>query len=306
MSSSCVLQLFAIFGAAIVLKAAYDFSSFLYFHLLSPPKYHRYLYGKAPYALITGATDGIGKAVAKELYGIGFNLVLHGRNLDKLRKVQQEIKGSSGIRDVRLWMADASLPDVDFSNALKIWEDIEITLVFHNVGGGQPRAARVDGISEKVLMDDLRTNATFPWMLSRALLPKLRKASGPVELVFVGSFGAELPLPCYNPYGAAKAFLKQMSALLTADERFRHPTNVTTMYLIVGSVVSGSHRVAESLLSPTAESFAKHVVHKIGCGRRCVFAYVPHAVQLWAVGFLPERILLDAVANGVEAELKQA
>ncbi|KAI0684914.1 NAD(P)-binding protein [Cytidiella melzeri] len=306
MSSSTILQLFTAIGAAVALKAAYDLSSFLHFYLLSPPKYHRYLYGTAPYALVTGATDGIGKAVAKELYEKGFSLVIHGRNSDKLRKVQQEIKGSNGTRDVRLWVADASSPDVDFTSAVNLWEDIEITLVFHNVGGAEAKGARIDEIPEKVLMDDLRRNATFPWMLSRALLPKLRKASGPVELVFVGSLAAELPVPCLNPYGATKAFLQQMSDTIAADERIRKPTNVTTMYLRVGSVVSGSHRVPATLFSPSSELFAKHIVHKIGCGKRSVMVYLPHALQLWSMRLMPDSFILKALADAAEAEVKRA
>jgi 17beta-estradiol 17-dehydrogenase / very-long-chain 3-oxoacyl-CoA reductase len=134
-------QLFITLGVGVALKLAYDLSSFFYLHFLSPPQYHRYLYGKAPYVLITGASDGIGKAVAAELYAKGFNLIIHGRNADKLRAVQREIK-RDGTRDVRLWVADASSPDVDFESALKQWEDIEITLVIHNVGGTQMKDVR--------------------------------------------------------------------------------------------------------------------------------------------------------------------
>lgn len=136
MPTTQLYQAFATIGVAITLKAAYNLTSFLYFHFLSPPKYHRYLYGDAPYALVTGATDGIGKAVAKELYNKGFNLVIHGRNPEKLKKVQEDIlSSSSSKRHVRLWVADASAAEVDYASALKAWEDIEITLVINNVGG---------------------------------------------------------------------------------------------------------------------------------------------------------------------------
>ena len=143
MSSTQLFQLFTAVGAAVTLKAAYDLTSFVYFHFLSPPKYHRYLYGDAPYALVTGATDGIGKEIAKELYGKGFNLIIHGRNPEKLKKVQEEISNSSSAkRNVRLWIADASAADFDFTSVLKEWEDVEITLVIHNVGGSEPQDVR--------------------------------------------------------------------------------------------------------------------------------------------------------------------
>ena len=141
--SQTTTRILAGIGALVTLKATYDLTSFFYFHLLSRPTYHRYLYGDAPYALVTGATDGIGKAIAQELYSKGFNLIIHGRNPEKLKKVQENIQNSlSAKRAVKLWVVDASAPEVDFASALKEWEDIEITLVIHNVGGSYVKAAR--------------------------------------------------------------------------------------------------------------------------------------------------------------------
>ena len=141
--SQTTTRILAGIGALVTLKATYDLTSFLYFHLLSRPTYHRYLYGDAPYALVTGATDGIGKAIAQELYNKGFNLIIHGRNPEKLKKVQEDIQNSlSAKRAVKLWVVDASAPEVDFASALKEWEHIEITLVIHNVGGSYVKAAR--------------------------------------------------------------------------------------------------------------------------------------------------------------------
>ena len=91
-------------------------------------------------ALVTGASDGIGKAIARELYYRGFNLIIHGRNEEKLRKVREQIQAQGGGRDVRLWVQDAHTHTLDFTGALKQWSDLEITLVIHNVGGSPPRA----------------------------------------------------------------------------------------------------------------------------------------------------------------------
>ena len=143
MISPLFTQTLTSIGTVVALKSACDFTSFLYFHLLSPSTYSRFLHGRAPYALVTGASDGIGKAVAKELYAKGFNVIIHGRSAEKLKKVQEEIQSSSNVeRDVRLWVANARAPDVDLVQALKDWSDIEITLVIHNVGGAQLTNAR--------------------------------------------------------------------------------------------------------------------------------------------------------------------
>ena len=127
-------------GIAVVLKSLYDFVSFLAFHS-SAPSVHRYLYGKAPYAIVTGATDGIGKSTAKELYKRGFNIILHGRNPDKLRLVQNELK-TLGNNEVKIWVEDVCRDNIDFARAITQWEGMEITLVVHNVGGSAFRAER--------------------------------------------------------------------------------------------------------------------------------------------------------------------
>lgn len=135
-------QALAIVGGLVAAKATFDLLNFVYFHTRSS-RVTRYLHGKAPYALVTGATDGIGKSTAKELYRRGFNLIIHGRNAEKLERVRKEIIAVGGAgKDVKVWVADAGSPDVDFDGAVKSWDELEITLVLHNVGGAPSRGVQ--------------------------------------------------------------------------------------------------------------------------------------------------------------------
>lgn len=109
----------------------------IWFYFLRPgDAYKKYLTGPRPYALITGATDGIGKALAKELYDKGFNLIIHGRNQEKIFSVIDELKTSSPSGgDVKYFLADANRPDVDFGGIAERFEGLNITLLVNNVGG---------------------------------------------------------------------------------------------------------------------------------------------------------------------------
>lgn len=129
-----LIEFFA--GLGVLLLSVYLFSllSFLWFYLGRPSVVHTYLHGVKPYALVTGATDGIGKAVAHELYRKGFNLILHGRNEEKMRNVVAEI-GENGFHDVLYFLADAIKSDHDFAALVAPFKDLHITLVVHNVGG---------------------------------------------------------------------------------------------------------------------------------------------------------------------------
>jgi 17beta-estradiol 17-dehydrogenase / very-long-chain 3-oxoacyl-CoA reductase len=78
---------------------------------------------------------GLRKGVAKELYRRGFNLILHGRNEEKTRKVVEEIKAIGGGRDVRYFLADVAAPGHDFQKIIAAFKDLNITLMLNNVGG---------------------------------------------------------------------------------------------------------------------------------------------------------------------------
>lgn len=129
-------------GAIVVASQVLHFVQFIWFYFLRPSSVRKYLHGPAPYALVTGATDGIGKAVAHELFHKGFNLIIHGRNEEKIRKVIAEIKATGGNGDIRYFVADASKGGHDFAQLLAPFADLNITLVIHNVGGAYMRGEK--------------------------------------------------------------------------------------------------------------------------------------------------------------------
>lgn len=124
----------ALVGGLVIAKQTLRLSQFLWFYFLRPSSVRKYLHGPAPYAVVTGATDGIGKATAIELFRRGFNLIIHGRNEAKVQKVVEEIK-AHGSGDVRYFLADATKSGHDFARLLEPFSGLNITLVIHNVGG---------------------------------------------------------------------------------------------------------------------------------------------------------------------------
>ena len=163
---------------------------------------------------------------------------------------------------------------------------------------------RTDEISEKVLMDDVRRNATFPFFLSRAILPKLRATSGPAGMVFIGSLSASLDLPRVVPYAATKAFVTRLSRSLGMDERFWAPTNVETSAVIIANVVTNINTLGEGFFNPTADRFAPAMVDRFGCGRAEIVPYWPHALQIWALGLMPKWLFEKTVVKVIEENLK--
>ncbi|KAI0727284.1 NAD(P)-binding protein [Fomitopsis betulina] len=274
------VQALAATGVVLLVAPLYRLLNFIWFYFLRPSKAPEYLHAGPAYALITGATDGIGKALAKELYEQGFNLILHGRNEEKMRKVLEEVRGN-GARDVLYFLADASRVDHDFEQMMVPYKDLHITVVVHNVGSQDFTKERIDGFGQADLMKVVNRNSIFPLYLTHTLLPQLRQAAktGPVLVQFMGSLASEICPPRFAMYAASKSFLKALTRGLDNDERvWGTPTGVHFEYLLTGQVQSNSMHLKATLDTPTSATYAKAVVARMGCGYRIYCPYWVHAV----------------------------
>jgi 17beta-estradiol 17-dehydrogenase / very-long-chain 3-oxoacyl-CoA reductase len=101
----------SLIGTTVLLYAAYSCASFG-FSQLRPSQLHRYARsGNGAWALVTGASDGIGLAFVHELLNRDFNVLLHGRNKSKLEKLKAELAKQYPKRSVEIAVADASQYD---------------------------------------------------------------------------------------------------------------------------------------------------------------------------------------------------
>jgi NAD(P)-dependent dehydrogenase (short-subunit alcohol dehydrogenase family) len=146
---------------------------------------------------VTGATDGLGRAMATRLAQLGATVVLHGRDADRIAETGREIRRLTGAGPCRLIPVRAdlsSLAEVDALAAEVAGEVDALHLLINNAGVGfgapdSPREESADGIELRFAVDHLA-----PWRLARRLLPLLR-ASVPSRVVQVASVGqAEIDL----------------------------------------------------------------------------------------------------------------
>lgn len=158
-------------------------------------------------ALITGASRGLGLALARSLAGAGWNLVLTARGAADLERVAAELGATAIPGDVteaghvqRLAQATPRL-DLLVNNA----SDLGVTPL--------PPLA---GYPLEAFRTLLETNVTAPLALLQATLPALRAAGGAV--VNVTSDAATGAYEGWGGYGATKAALEQLSNVLAAEE----------------------------------------------------------------------------------------
>lgn len=127
---------FALLGTAVFLYHLLKLADLVWFYFLRPSDgYRKYQQGPQSYAVITGATDGIGKSLAKNLYRKGFNVIIHGRNEKKLRATVEEIRALREDGVVESFIADATSASIDYTSIAKRFSDLNITLFINNVGG---------------------------------------------------------------------------------------------------------------------------------------------------------------------------
>src|ERR1700742_2403918 len=104
-----------IFRSVGALYISFIFAKFiisLYLYFLKRSTLPKYLAvrasdGEAPWALITGASDGVGRQLAEELSRRGFNIILHGRNQQKLEGLANLVQSTYKGTKTRVLVADA-------------------------------------------------------------------------------------------------------------------------------------------------------------------------------------------------------
>ena len=125
--------------------------------------------------LITGATDGIGKHLAKKLASQGHHVILHGRNPQKLELALQEVRSVSLRGRVSSYLADFSKLDDVYRFVEEIKRDFQsIDVLFNNAGlyAGKKRKARAENVELTFMLSVL-----VPYILTTELSSLLEKAS---------------------------------------------------------------------------------------------------------------------------------
>ena len=181
-----------------------------------------------PWAVVTGASSGIGRAFAENLAAAGLNLVLASRSTDRLESLGRGLSQSHGIA-YRVVTVDLSRPD-GASAVVDATEDLEVGLLVSNAGGGRP--GRLLDQTLQDLQRRFTLNATSHLELVYAFARRFA-ARGRGGIVLVSALGAIHGLPNMAHESAAKAYV------LNLGEALHHelaPAGVDVTVLLPGNV----------------------------------------------------------------------
>lgn len=158
--------------------------------------------------IITGAGGGIGSAIAEVLFSCGFNLVLMGRNEEKLRK-------TANGRECLI------LPG-DICNDSYIKESVEkanevyggIDILINNAGVAQSKSFEEISMEEYDMI--MNTNTRAPYLMCQTALPYLKKSSAGT-IINIASVTAHYGYPLQSVYAASKHALLGFSKALSKE-----------------------------------------------------------------------------------------
>jgi hypothetical protein len=168
------------------------------FEATRPPLRGRY----GEWALVTGASAGIGAEFARALARDGLSVVLTARRDERLSELASELEQSHRVR-TRVVGADLSRPD-DVERLAEAVADLDVAVLVNNAGVGYAGAfAKQDAVRLRAMVE---VNCTAPVVLTSRLLPRMLERGGKTAIVFSGSIAGRQPLPFQALYGATKAF----------------------------------------------------------------------------------------------------
>jgi 17beta-estradiol 17-dehydrogenase / very-long-chain 3-oxoacyl-CoA reductase len=280
---------FALLGALVTAIALFETMRFFYRHTLRPSSRLIEKY-RGDWALITGASYGVGAGFARECARRGLNLVLVARSAEKLATVAAECEAHGvAVRSVTFDLAQTSEPDwEDFFRSLG---DLPISVVVNNAGINVEYPTELVDMDEGTIERIVRVNICAVNRLTRRILPMMiRRKRG--CLIFLSSAGGVVvPSPLLSVYGGTKAYIDAFAIALSGEVR-RH--NITVLSLTPFWITSEMSKIRRAnWMVPSADAFARLALSRLGFELRSN----PHwAHELMALGLKATHRLPGQVA----------
>jgi short-subunit dehydrogenase len=252
------------------------------------------------WALVTGASAGLGEVFARALAERGMDLVLTARREDRLRALAATLREAHGVR---VEVVPANLGDPDATRAL--WEAASagrtIHLLVNNAGFGAQGTFISIPLERQVEM--VRVNCTALLELAhhaaREMIPR-----GDGGIINVSSIAAFQPVPTMATYGASKAFVLSLSQAIAEEAR---GTGVRVLALCPGRTPTefqavagtGSTEGAFGLRSP--ERVVQDGLRALEHGAGYAVPGIENLLASWLVRLLPR----SAVTRAVKAMVRR-
>jgi short-subunit dehydrogenase len=250
---------------------------------------------RSKWALITGASAGIGVALANELAAGGTNLVLTARRQERLEELARALETKHHIKTAVFAadLAEVTAPEKihDFTRE----KNLDIQLLINNAGFGA--YGELHTVDPRRLLDMVQVNCSTVVYLTRLFLPAMvERRSG--DILILASTASFQAVPYISTYAATKAFDLFLAEGLAEEMK---PYGINVCALCPGSTESEFHVVAgqERFMrkAETAEKVARTGLAALAAGKSFVISGLGNYLGAWGERLVPRRMVTRIAGN---------
>ncbi|KAL9090973.1 MAG: hypothetical protein Q9159_001716 [Coniocarpon cinnabarinum] len=301
---------------------------FIHLHFVHSSTLSRYRRPGA-WALVTGATGGIGEVFADQLAQQGFNIVLHGRNEGKLQTSISIFERKYPKASFRYVVADAANSHGMKQAILRTTDEMAslpgpLTVLVNNVGalngiyGHKSPFLALQNITAADVDSTINLNARFTTQLTRGLLPIMsgkppnsnrpQAKAAPFLILNISSLGGVLGSPLLSVYSGTKAYISSWSCALSQELAMQPHLSTGECMCFSSGIVAETGGVSQksNFWQPTARIWVRAALDKVGCGRLLVRPYIGHdIIGMLSFDLLPEWAIVMAQRIAIARERRQ-
>lgn len=222
---------------------------------------------KGAWAVVTGASDGIGREFALQLAGKGFNIVLVSRTASKLDKVAQEIAALPGdkVSVIQHSIDFAKAGDAEWARLEAALAPLDIGILVNNAGlNHSAEWSEFIAAPAQECVDIVTVNVTAAVRITRVLLPGMVSRKRGLVLNVSSLAGGTAPAPLWATYSGSKAFLISWAQAVATELRAAK-SGVDVLIVKPGYVTGGmAKQVVESFDTPSAARWVRCALASIG------------------------------------------
>lgn len=236
------------------------------------------------WAVITGASEGIGKGFALALAQKGFNIVIISRRAESLKPVAEAAEKFSV--QTKIVPLDCGSPDA-VAKIVESVKGLDVSVLVNNVGLNTRYPENLVDIPDSEIDNMININVGFTTRLTKAFVPILSKRR---SMIFnLSSYTGRVPVAMMAVYSATKSYVDVFSRALAAELKpvGIDVTSVLPHYVV--SVMSGIRKAKWDI--PEAIPFANMALKQSGCGSYSIAPHWFHDITTMITSILPESFI---------------
>uniref|UniRef100_A0A673GFR0 Testosterone 17-beta-dehydrogenase 3-like n=2 Tax=Sinocyclocheilus TaxID=75365 RepID=A0A673GFR0_9TELE len=236
------------------------------------------------WAVVTGGSDGIGRAYAEELSKLGMSVIVISRNQEKLDRAARKIELTTG-QEIKVIAADFTKDDI-YGHIQENIKGLDIGILVNNVG------ILPSQIPCKLLetsdLEEVRPPTVHTVIMCRIVLPGMQQRFGRGVILNVSSGIAKIPCPIYSLYAASKVFVERFSQGIQAEYKSKGIIIQTVAPFGVSTSMTGHQK--PDMVTFTPEEFARSSLKYLKAGDQ-TYGSVTHTILGGIVQSIPTWVL---------------